>query len=246
MKINCPNCNKTLNVPDEKIPQDKDFKFKCPSCKSNVTVPTGGGAISADLPQFDGVPTSTPTSPSLLDETRQIQVPKAVPGALAPSLESMMGAIEDEMDILEEGSLRALVADPDNLELISPVLRKMNYLITSVKSSDEALSKLQFNFYDIILLNERFDGSDLKNNAVLQYIQPLSMDTRRRMFVALIGKNFKSMDNMTALTNSVNLVLSEADFSNFELIFKKAIKENEIFYRVFRKMLVNTGREIES
>ncbi|MCK5162903.1 MAG: zinc-ribbon domain-containing protein [Desulfobacula sp.] len=39
MNVTCPNCKTKLNIPDHKIPKDKDTTFKCPKCKEKVHVP---------------------------------------------------------------------------------------------------------------------------------------------------------------------------------------------------------------
>ncbi|WP_035237170.1 zinc-ribbon domain-containing protein [Desulfobacter vibrioformis] len=38
MKIACPTCGKDTNLPDDKIPKNKDFSFKCPKCGALVPV----------------------------------------------------------------------------------------------------------------------------------------------------------------------------------------------------------------
>jgi len=38
MKIACPTCGKDANLPDDKIPKNKDFSFKCPKCGALVPV----------------------------------------------------------------------------------------------------------------------------------------------------------------------------------------------------------------
>ncbi len=38
MNINCPSCGKDTELPDHKIPKDRDFSFKCPGCGSSVPV----------------------------------------------------------------------------------------------------------------------------------------------------------------------------------------------------------------
>ncbi len=50
MKIACPTCGSNANLPDDKIPKDKDFSFKCPKCGASVPVkasagPPGGGGF---------------------------------------------------------------------------------------------------------------------------------------------------------------------------------------------------------
>ena len=38
MNITCPHCKTRLNIPDHKIPRDKDSSFKCPKCQEKVQV----------------------------------------------------------------------------------------------------------------------------------------------------------------------------------------------------------------
>ena len=38
MHITCPHCKTRLNIPDHKIPRDKDSSFKCPKCQDKVQV----------------------------------------------------------------------------------------------------------------------------------------------------------------------------------------------------------------
>ena len=39
MNVICHNCKTKLNIPDHKIPEDKDTTFKCPKCKEKVLIP---------------------------------------------------------------------------------------------------------------------------------------------------------------------------------------------------------------
>ncbi len=47
MNITCPHCKAKLNLPDHKIPKDRDSSFKCPKCRESVQLkasqPGGGG-----------------------------------------------------------------------------------------------------------------------------------------------------------------------------------------------------------
>lgn len=45
MKIACPTCGSHANLPDDKIPKDKDFSFKCPKCGTSVPVKASAGNI---------------------------------------------------------------------------------------------------------------------------------------------------------------------------------------------------------
>lgn len=243
MKVKCPGCSKIINVPDEKIPAAGIFNFNCPNCKSPVSASIDEKSISqVALPDLGGLPEKTPT-PLPLDETQDIPVPPKA-GADIPELPDFEDTMEDELEMLQEGKFRALVADSDNLDRISTVLKKMDYVITSIKSHSEAIQKLTFNKYDIIVLSETFERCDPADNKIHKYLELLTMDIRRKTFVVMTGKKHKSMDNMQAFNKSVNLVLNDSDLGNFELILKKAMKDNELFYHVYNTMRIETGKEI--
>lgn len=38
MIIECPNCSKQYNVPDEKLPREKTVKLKCPACQGAIVI----------------------------------------------------------------------------------------------------------------------------------------------------------------------------------------------------------------
>ena len=135
------------------------------------------------------------------------------------------------------------MADLENMDRITPSLKKMQFIVTAVRTPDDGLKKLQFNFYDLVVLNEKFDGANPADNAILKAIDPMPMDVRRKMFVVLVGKNFKTLDHMTAFTRSVDIVVNEGDFANFELILRKAVKDREMFLWMFQKALVDAGKD---
>ena len=48
----------------------------------------------------------------------------------------------------------------------------------------------------------------------------MPMVTRRNIFFALVGTNFKSLNNMQAYQKSANVVINEKDFEKLEDILK--------------------------
>ena len=38
MKIECRNCKKVFNIPDDRLPKDESIAFPCPSCKSRIEI----------------------------------------------------------------------------------------------------------------------------------------------------------------------------------------------------------------
>jgi hypothetical protein len=93
-----------------------------------------------------------------------------------------------------------------------------------------------------VILSDGFDGIGLKQSPILQYLNHSSMSVRRRVFLAVIGDDFKTMDNMMAFSMSANLVINREDLDKVEAILKRGVSENERFYKVFMDMLVETGK----
>jgi flagellar motor component MotA len=101
---------------------------------------------------------------------------------------------------------------------------------------------VRFNQYDVIVLNENFGGNPPENNEVLKFFQNMPMNTRRHIFLALVGQNLKTLDNMTAFSKSVNAVINKSDISNLANILKKSIDDNEQFYKVYKETLRRLGK----
>ncbi|MGD0283063.1 MAG: hypothetical protein ABSB95_11950 [Dissulfurispiraceae bacterium] len=149
-----------------------------------------------------------------------------------------------ETEEFEEESRSALVCE-DNAEFksaISTALEGLKYSIEFASGVEDTFEKLKFNQYGLIILNERFGGSAPENNAVHTFLKTMPMSTRRRIFLALIGKDFKTADNMTAFVTSSNIVVNEKDMSNLKSILKKSVADNDQFYKVFMESLVKMGK----
>lgn len=216
MEITCNSCGKKINIPDEKVPQGKSFNVICPQCKNKITIEQGAAPSAASA---EGI---APVSPP----AAQFQPP------------------EDEggFDFSEIGQKTALICDEKNKDTIKSALTELDYRVSIASSSDDAINKMRFTLYDIIILSEEFDKNAPENNAVLKYIQPMAMPTRRKIFFALLGKNFRTFDNMTAFVKSANLVINIKELPNLKNIIKKSVADNEAFYKVFKETLREAGK----
>jgi predicted Zn finger-like uncharacterized protein len=214
MEITCDSCKTKLNVPDEKVPPDQQVTVACPKCKEKLTL----GPKTSKNPQ------STPESNT---------------GAEEP-----LGSDEDALEFYDDGAKLALVAEnnPDLLEKLKESVEDAGYKVVSVENTGEAISKMRFHTFHLVIISDDFDGIELAQSPVLQYLNHLSMTIRRRMFVALIGDSFNTMDHMTAFAMSANLVVGRRDADKMTGILKNAIADNEKFYKIFMDMLVQVGR----
>ena len=101
---------------------------------------------------------------------------------------------------------------------------------------------MRFHFFELVIVSDGFDGQDLDNSPILNYLNHISIADRRKIFVALIGERFKSMDNLMAFAMSANAVINPKDTDKFSAMLKGAVSDHERFYKVFTETLVEVGR----
>jgi len=166
----------------------------------------------------------------------------------APPPDGMAGLddaeAESALHAYGEGEKLALimVTQTDPAEPIEDALERLGYNGIQAKNTSEALAKMHFQNFDLLILSDRFDNSPLKESPVLQYLNHLSMSVRRRMFVLLMGDTFRTMDPMVAFAMSANLVANWKDLERLPNILRRAIADHERFYKVFMDTLKETGK----
>ncbi|OGP98043.1 MAG: hypothetical protein A2Z39_02760 [Deltaproteobacteria bacterium RBG_19FT_COMBO_46_9] len=149
----------------------------------------------------------------------------------------------ESLDFFDENTKLALVlADDDIADKVKTAVEGLGYKYIHAPNTRDALAKLRFHRFDIIFIAEGFDGQELENSPIRNYLNTLAMSSRRRIFLALMGDRFKSLDDMTAYTMSANTVISTKDVDKLPSIFKQGISEHEKFYKVFMDTLVEVGK----
>ncbi|MFO8084597.1 MAG: zinc-ribbon domain-containing protein [Desulfobacterales bacterium] len=211
MEIICDNCQKKMNVPDSKIPKDRVAYLKCPGCENRLAL------------------TSNP-------QQSQQKKQKSKKMILQDLLSDTYDATEKPFDFLEEEAKTSLVCVSD-LEIvgkINPVLSGLEYHNTLANSARDALKKMRYHNFDLVILDELFDCKNYHSNGVLIYLQQLPMALRRNLFLVMLTNRFRTMDNMEAFHKSVNLIVNVANISEFKKILLRGIADNEVFYKVFK------------
>ena len=134
------------------------------------------------------------------------------------------------------------VDDASRQEAVANALKELGYAPETPSSVDNALDRMRKTAYEIVVVDETFQGATPLDNGVLKGLGAMSMMARRYMFVALIGKSLPTLDNATAFARSVNAVFSYGDLDQLAPILKRAIADNDAFYRVFREVLKAAGK----
>ena len=216
MDVTCKSCGASLTIPDRKVPPNQAVSLTCPRCK---------GKIRVDTREVDG-------------------------NLISRKEESDKAGLEYEedtspLDLFEEGARLALVLDGNEGDImeINSALEELSYKPVLPSSISEAIGKLRLHHFDLVFLSDGFDGQDLEGSPITHYLNHLSISIRRKVFLVLLSNKFKTMDNMMAFAKSANLVVHPDDLSNLPLILKKAISDNEKFYKVLMDTLKELGKE---
>jgi predicted Zn finger-like uncharacterized protein len=213
MNIICTQCQSQFKIADDKIPPGRAASFPCPKCRTKITVGTAPAALAG-----------------------QVSLNEVDTSAYNPA--------DRPFDFVEEEGKTALVCEQQPL-LKKPIiesLEQMEYQITVAESARDALKRMRYHVYDIVLVDEDFDTDNPETNGVLIYLERLGMAVRRNMFVAVISSRHRTMDNMTAFLKSANLIINTKNMEDFGKIMSRGLTDHLSFYRVFREKLRETGK----
>lgn len=254
MEIFCESCGKQINIPDEKIPAGRSFSLRCPACKQKIQVEAAGTPEkNPDIPASGRKSSGDTQEPAASDQdaygisaTQEDELPGETDEEMHAGklTEGGYDASEKPFDFLEEEGLTAMLCenDPEAVKKIREVLEIMEYSVTVPASVRDALKKMKYHVYDVILVNESFDGSDPDANGILIYLERQNMSIRRNIFVGLITMQYATRDNMAAFLKSVNVTINQKDVPHIDRIVKNAINDNELFFTVFKESMKKLGK----
>ncbi|HOV86498.1 MAG TPA: zinc-ribbon domain-containing protein [Syntrophobacteraceae bacterium] len=221
MKFFCPGCRVTFSVPDEKIPAGKELKILCPKCRMPVE--------KKEEPQQEGGPEKDGAEP--------------FPSYASAELDAQE---EDSsfLEVVEDGVKTALLclSDPSRTEQVEQMLRQSEFYVSTATSVPMALGKLRSNHYDLLVLDDKQQGSGPVGNPLLYHIQLLPMHVRRQFFLCLLSESLPTMDRLTAFRQGVDLILNVKDLDKAKILLVRSMRDHEGFYKVFNDELGRRGQ----
>lgn len=153
-------------------------------------------------------------------------------------------ASDKPFDFIEEEGNTALVceSDADTQKKIIATLNLLEYHVTVSDSGRDALKKMRYHQYDLVVINEAFHCADPDSNMVLLYLERLNMSIRRDMYVAMISSKYRTMDQMMAFRHSVNMIINARNIDDIGKIIQRGLTDHEFFYRIFKETLKESGK----
>ncbi len=131
---------------------------------------------------------------------------------------------------------------PERQGVIKAALEQLGYTMLPATTAEEAAERIRRQVFEIVIVDEQFESSGVLDNAVLKVLHTMPISLRRHMFVVLLGREFKTFDNMMAFARSVNVVVNLNDLPHLPAILRKGLEDNNDFYKVFRDMLAEVGK----
>ena len=241
MEITCQACSTKLAIPDEKVPQNAVFKVTCPKCQEKIQVSTKAEGAETPPAEAASAP-AAPPSPAMAAPPSAEPPPPPEPTTFEEEEDLVPGAAAAEDDFVEDQKLALICFDQPKIQAAAKTaLEGLGYTVHIPTKAEDAIQRLRQNKYEVVLLHEAYGGS-VENNLVLQTIQPMAMPLRRHMCVGLVGKSFRTLDNMMAFVKSVSFVVAERELPKIKAITRQAVSGNDQFYRVFREALRDAGK----
>ncbi len=150
---------------------------------------------------------------------------------------------ETRFDIFEPGDLTALVCidQPEYQQPIVEQLSSMDYKIHVGLFQEDISLKLKTHVYDVVVIDEHFNGCHLGNNVVLQEAIHLPGTQRRNQFLVLIGSSVMTNDEMMAFIFSVDLCFNVNDLANLKPVLRRGVARQKDFFHVFIEQVKAAG-----
>jgi len=219
VKLNCPGCQMSFFVPDDKVPEGKGVRILCPKCRTPIE-----GSHSAKAKDESGAVGKVRSAVTIQDDLQDDSL--------------------STLEMVEDGMKTSLLctSDTSRLEKMEQMLRQLDFYVSTAPTSQLALSKLRNNRYDLVVLDELFEASTQSDNLVLHHIQFMPMHQRRQFFLCLLSENLPSLDQLLSFRIGTDLILNVQDLDKTKIVLVRAMKDHKSFYKIFNNELERKGQ----
>jgi predicted Zn finger-like uncharacterized protein len=215
VQVDCPSCSQRVVVDDAKAPE-RAFSVRCPKCQGIVKFPGRAPASSPPTPSPAPAATAPPMgasslTPELLGRLqRQIRGTQVGPG---------------------QGQVLVAVTDAAQAQALTAPLVQIGYSIDALDRPEEGGRLLEEGFYEVVITN-RQAAAPGQAESLHQRVIRLPPDSRRRIFLVLVGDEFKTGDGTQAYAMQADLVIGR-DAGDLEHVLLNTMAERTRLYQVF-------------
>ncbi|HKV40845.1 MAG TPA: hypothetical protein VJX67_16655 [Blastocatellia bacterium] len=242
MTATCPQCSMGLNFDTTRLPSEP-FTVLCPRCRQTVTVMPPHkedgrlpGAPADPIPGAENGSASNGSSPGG-------GAPPDFMQTLVTMLSSAMrqpSSPKGDGDKWQRRRLLACMDDPQIRERVRNSLDPAKYEVFSADQATEAHEIIRDSRSEILALSPSFDAEHQGGQLMMQYVNRLTPQNRRRTYVILVSPQLRTMDTYLAFANGVNLTVHPEDIDSFQSILERSIRDfNELYRPLHAAMAVD-------
>jgi predicted Zn finger-like uncharacterized protein len=218
VQVQCPQCSTRIQIDDAKVP-DRPYKVRCPRCQHVMTLP-GRGQAPVEAEATGAAPPPAPEAPPpMLSQAALERAERAAAG--------------------ERDAIVALVGPA--AEPLQKALEHLGFHVDVVEDIEEGARLLEQGVYEVAVTS-RSTAEPGRPETLAQRMLRMPLDTRRRVFVVLVGEEFRSGDGTQAWAVQADLVLHPSDITRAEHLVRATMTERKRLYQP----LVDARRRIES
>jgi predicted Zn finger-like uncharacterized protein len=211
VQVDCPSCSQRVVVDDAKAPE-RAFSVRCPKCQGIVKFP---GRAASSPPTPPPAPAAAQGGGSLTPEMlarlqRQIRGTQVGPG---------------------QGQVLVAVSETAQAQALTAPLVQIGYSIDALDRPEEGGRLLEEGFYEVVITNRQAPVPGAAESLHQRVIR-LTPDARRRIFLVLIGDEFKTGDGTQAYAVQADLVVGR-DAGDVEHVLLNTMAERTRLYQVF-------------
>ncbi len=130
-----------------------------------------------------------------------------------------------------------LCMQPASAQNIIDPLLDLSCKVYMAESVDDAVSKLQFHSFDVVVVQEGY------STEIIKVMANTPMSVRRNIFFVLVGENVETKNLMQSFALSTNLVVNREDLHIFHKILLESTRENNFFFRPMAIALQQLGEK---
>jgi predicted Zn finger-like uncharacterized protein len=207
VQVDCPSCSQRVVVDDAKAPE-RAFSVRCPKCQGIVKFP---GRSPASPPEATATVAERPMSAEVLARLqRQIRGSQVGPG---------------------QGQVLVAATDAAQAQALTAPLLQMGYAIDALDRPEEGGRLLEEGFYEVVITN-RHTPVPGHAESLHQRVIHLTPDSRRRIFLVLLGDEFKTGDGTQAYAMQADLVVGR-DGGDLGHVLLNTMAERTRLYQVY-------------
>ncbi len=209
MQAQCPQCSARIQIDDTKVP-DRPFKVRCPKCQNVMTLP---GRAQDPAESTAPIPPVPPPSPE------------------APPPPMLSQAALERAERAAAGERDAIIAlGAPTAEVLQKALEHLGFHADVVDDVEEGARLLEQGVYEVAVTS-RSVAEPGHPETLAQRMFRMSLDTRRRVFVVLVGEEFRSGDGTQAWAVQADLVLHPGDMGRAEHLIRATMTERKRLYQ---------------